>query len=176
MPLSDISDEEALRLFQEDMRHCIKERKRQANSKVYTDRDSAFIKTTWNLMKNGSEDYWWGLVDRYTSRRVQILAGRGQLDLAAIQAIPAETEQDLRGWFVYLDLVNDTSVLFPCTGSSVSRDGGWFRLGEYEKVAQYAALGFRHSAARGAHLQIALQPLAQMHIRPLPNWLTSIIT
>lgn len=97
MPPSDISDEEALRLFQEDMRHCIRERKRQADSKVYTDRDSAFVKTTWNLMKSGSEDYWWDLINRSTSRRVQILAGRGQLDLAAIQAIPAGTEQDLGG-------------------------------------------------------------------------------
>lgn len=99
------------------MRHCIRERKRQADFKAYTDRDSVFVKTTWQLMKNGSEDYWWGLIDHYTSRRVQILAGRGQLDLAAIRPIPAGTEQDLRREFVYMDLVNDASDLFSYTGS-----------------------------------------------------------
>lgn len=109
----------------------------------------------------------------------RVVLQRG-IDATTVKQFRRATPADLQKWLLYIDLVEwdghcghdgcdlctpgKTNYFLYC-GSSHDKDGGYFRLGTYERAKFYADLGFHYSSAVGRHMEIALKSGATMNTR-----------
>jgi hypothetical protein len=166
-PLPPKSNEvqlECISEFASRMKHVIRQRRQLAYSLSRFDKSSPFTPGMWLWWTSQTEEEIWLPVHDAVDRSRQLVLGGVFLGHYKFTDIPAPSNEELKLWCVYGDLINDAEMYI---GSATSAQGGFSRTGGYEKAKRRSNDGIDVSLeTRGSrHLRVGLQPDAVMELR-----------
>lgn len=121
----------------------------------------------------------WTAFKHATTKKRRAVLGGILLGLCDVTHLPAITDQDVRGWATYLDLVTDIPnedlpVLYSGSATACKESGyAWSRMVQYCKFKMDADGPDNYIApdnVKSFHLRNALQPGAKMNLRVVSNF------
>jgi hypothetical protein len=155
--------------FANRMKHVIRQRHQLAHSLAQVDQFSPFSPGMWFWWTSQTVEEIWLLVHNAVDRSRQIVLGGIFLGHYKFTDIPAPSDEELKLWCVYGDLVNNAEMY---VGSATARPrdhGGFSRTSNYERAKRRSNIGVDVSPETSAsrHLRVGLQPDAVMELRIL---------
>jgi hypothetical protein len=155
--------------FVNRMKFVIHQRYQLAHSLSRIDENSPFTYAVWIWWTCQTEEEIWTLVHDAVDRSRQIVLGGIFLGYYKFTNIPAPSDEELKLWCVYGDLVNDAEMYVGSATGGTRNKGGFARLGNYERAKRRSNSGkdVSRETRHSRHLRVGLQSGAVMELRIL---------